>query len=104
MANPEDINVYAQVIEHNYGIRLTISEQLALVLYLTRFTDDKDTCVTEGVERFLLDYFSLDFLDLLRHQALEYGISYGNDLIGTKEFKEYCRRQVSYWREERGLI
>jgi hypothetical protein len=70
---------------------------------------------------FMKDYFGLDYLSLHREKiwfgdSLVVGVDQwdvgkinrlykyseiGADMIGTPEFKEYCRRHVNEWRAER---
>jgi len=67
-------------------------------------------CELEGSFRFMLDYFGLDFRELGNvgvydpETFMPTGKRTGIDLIGTPEFKEYCRRHVQMWRDERELI
>jgi hypothetical protein len=32
------------------------------------------------------------------------GVEFGMGLVGTPEFKQYCREHVKMWRDERELI
>jgi hypothetical protein len=98
----------------DFGIELLWQEVVALKHYTNRsyelFMEGNlvDSISQTGLQLFLLDYFGL------KHRYLE-GHNYrkktcfgrrdggGLDLLGTQEFKEYCRRKVAIWREERTL-
>ena len=62
----------------------------------------------EAVYFFLEEYFDLDVLELGSRLYLDlsekHAKRYGSGFIGDERFKEYCRRKVEFWREERNLL
>jgi len=66
----------------------------------------------EGIHWFMNDYFRLDkrrlskdsIMAMRGKKLLGHTIETGLGLLGTEPFKEYCRRHVDEWREERNLI
>ena len=99
-------------IKDDYGIELTTHEMLGLDLYIQSFkrTDTK-TPHADALHWFIVDYFGLDNIELGLDEipmqigcAVKNHVKYGLDLLGTPEFKEYCRRNVDFWREERGPL
>ncbi len=102
----------AQFIFKDYGIRLNWKEFSALKHYIECFLEKKPLQVIpfiEGAHWFMIDYFDLDEIELRRYiRTYEDGgfvqKEFGLDFLGDEKFKEYCRRRVEMWRDERELI
>jgi len=64
----------------------------------------------EAVRQFMLDSFGIDAYTICNRSVptIRYGKrtieTMGLGLAKTEEFKEYCRRNVDYWRSEREMI
>ena len=102
-----------ETIRQNYGIELNWSEKWALRYYIHCFRERGDSfSMAEGIEWFMNDFFGLNHRRLGKdprrvigpRNMLEYTIDTGMELLGTAPFREYCRRHVNEWREQRGLI
>lgn len=87
---------YCGAIRGHYGIELTWVEKSALGFYIHLMP------AVHIMPHFLNDYFGLDTV-LLGRQVRD-GYRVGLGLAGTDEFKAYCRRRVSVWRDERELM
>ncbi|MEK6933276.1 MAG: hypothetical protein AABW75_00180 [Nanoarchaeota archaeon] len=108
------LEVALRLIRKDFGIELTSHEILALNCYINSFTSQekksKFSGYIEGIRMFLLDRFDLDQVELgLQNvRTLEHGIikwvPYGLDWLRDERFKEYCRRNAEFWRDERSLI
>ena len=68
------------------------------------------TPYTSAIQEFMQDYFELDNMDLdqtkimiKKHGKITWE-NYGKNLLGDEKFKEYCRRNVNFWRDQRNLI
>lgn len=104
------------------GIELTWSEKVAMRYYVRCFQDLEDKGFlkshvhSDALHLFLIDYFGLDDIELGHTITLPYG---ENDLIAKKyglgfierifylpdpRFKEYCKKNVQFWRDQRNLI
>lgn len=96
-----------------FGIELKLSEKIALKYYLTCFNNlPERTGIYRNEEafmRFMFDYFGLN-LNELGEGYRKFGknekreFEHGMHLLGTPEFKQYCREHVQMWRDERELI
>jgi hypothetical protein len=69
---------------------------------------DKDPY--SGYHWFMIHYFGIDMVEV-GDRDVRVGRSkrkgwkrYGMKLLGTSEFREYCRRNVDFWRDERNLL
>ena len=101
---------------YTFGIELNTLEILALSHYLRSFCNEnpgrRGEARVQAQFLFLKNYFGLD-LDELGDRVV-YGADekgeyptekrYGMKLLGTPEFKKYCKRKVREWREELELI
>lgn len=99
MVSPEDLRLYCNVVEGELGIELTWSEKVALSYYLESFLKARKAGKLEGafygseaVAVFKMDYFGIQ---------VESTDQFPED---DKSLREYCRRNVQFWREERTLI
>jgi len=93
-------------IRRQYGIELKWTEKSALFQYC------EGQQIADGISHFMNDYFGIDHVmlgkrDIHRWYWKANDISrehIGMDLLGTEEFKEYCRSYVDMWRQERELL
>lgn len=108
------LEVALRLIRKNFGIELTSHEILALNCYINSYIvlekESKFSGYIEGIRMFILDRFGLDQVELglqnvrtLEHGAIKW-VPYGLDWLGDQRFKEYCRRNVNFWRDEREMI
>jgi hypothetical protein len=108
-------NFIAQRIREDFGIELTWSEKVGLKIYTESFWNARSNGLTDSPQQdaeyyFMLDYFGLDWIDLGKTDVLtgpdrmRDWKEYGMDFIGREEFKEYCRRNIQFWRDQRELI
>jgi len=107
-------------IRKYYGIELLWTEKAALSYYLTCFNNKRQieeidneigsasfNPSMEYLNRFMHDYFGLDEIVLgqditiINDMGKNVGEFHGLTVLGTESFKEYCRRKVNQWREER---
>ena len=94
-------------IEDFFGIELTWKEKDSLSNYLDSFAK-----IEEGTSAwivFMIDYFGLDPYELGKINIPENfksarAKSYGPDFLGTEEFKQYCKNNVDFWRDQRNLL
>lgn len=116
-ADSETLGLYCKVVEDEFGIELTWSERLALKHYMESFStkavenSEAMQPYMEGLHWFLIDHFGLDRCELgggiyVLNKRGRITKKVGFNYIGedSKNFKEYCRRNVQFWREERTLI
>jgi len=108
-----ELCIYNEITENNFGFRLTWAEQAALVNYLESFSRNRKklrVMCSEGYFRFMLDYFDISMYEISKSKKTYLGplgkivFEEGTDLLGTPEFKEYCREIVKVWRDERELL
>jgi hypothetical protein len=118
MLPPEEIRAVYSTIRRNYGIELTWSEKVALSHYITSFQSygkmQKEKFGKQGfilepesIVHFMRDYFGLDQDELynrvvrITKRGREIHSTFGIDVLGTDEFKKYCRSRVEFWRDQR---
>jgi hypothetical protein len=115
ITDKNDLDVAVLVVKERFGIDLRWSEAAALKHYIDRFSELGSSAASrsawssivghsEGIYRFMDDYFGLNIQDLGRGYSFLTKRYYGMDLAGDERFKEYCRRHVNEWRAERELI
>ncbi len=116
MLDLEVINICHNVVTDLTGIRLTWYEIMDLSRYVKSFESMKRergvkfNLPPEAVRQFMLDNFGIDAYTICNRtvQTIRYGKrtveTMGLGLAKTEEFKEYCRRNVDFWRSERELI
>lgn len=87
-----------------FGIELNVFEQIAFHTYPNSFEKSNLTYTpdTDARHFFMLDYFGLDDIECGR-MDMPCHPHYGMNFLGDERFKEYCRRNVDFWREERRL-
>ena len=110
--------VISNLIKHvpgDYGFELTWSEKAALKHYVQTFANGRDEnprfdIIKDSLQVFMYDYFGLDNLELglyifrlNKNVRLPLKIR-GLDLLGDDRFKEYCQRNINFWRDQRNLI
>lgn len=96
--NSVEENQFAwEYVEAMIGIELNIFEEISLGLYKE---------LEGGMYLFIKDYFELDMIDLNK-TMIEHGPGkgkyYGMNLLCDERFKKYCRGNIDFWREERGI-
>jgi hypothetical protein len=104
MIPAREMEIAGNYINKLYGIKLNWSEKVALSLYVTSTRERGETrplqaygLLEYSVFLFMRDYFGLD--------ALELGHRPGTFIfLGDERFKECCRRNVDFWRDERTLL
>jgi len=95
------VRLIAKVITNQTGIELTTSELWKLRIYYQNVRseelggEDARMASYEGETgiRFLIDLFGIDTFECRKMK-----------LLGTEEFKEYCRNHVQEGRDKRDLI
>lgn len=110
------LDVSLKGIKRDFGIDLTWGEVAGLRHYLDSFfkgateRDATRSPHTDAVHYFMNDYFGLDIIELGRDYyriGEDNGsgwVLYGSGFLGEEKFKEYCRRNVDVWRDERNLL
>jgi hypothetical protein len=99
---------YAEVIQEDTGIDLTWKEVLDIKLNYT----DGSIHIEHIFPAIYADFFGLDYYGLCK-PSIGY-INFngevvkvsqpGLSMLGTPEFKAYCRAHINEWRSERDLI
>ena len=121
----KEIESLIEGIKIDYGIELNAWEIRRLAYYNSCFIEKAEREAKEKVEGcadfspfidalhyFMIDTFGLDSIVLGKRDK---GIQYingrkltfensGMNLLGTESFKEYCKRNLNMWRQERELI
>ncbi len=120
----EEIGTLIELIRKDYGIELNGLEIRKLAYYNSCFIEKGEEEVKNGAEYpgfvpfldalhyFMIDTFGLDSLVLGRESKRAHYINgkkfifkaSGMNLLGAESFKEYCRKNVDIWRQERELI
>jgi len=118
MLPPEIMRAAYGAIKEAYGIELTWSEKAALSHYISclqaRWKREKEETgeasfmpYEDGIDLFMQEYFGMPTRELGLDMVLtnEYGKlcwkKRGLEFLGDERFKEYCKRYVDLWREER---
>lgn len=98
MLPQKELEHYCQYIKDELGIELTWSEKAALSHYVESFfraaKEGRLIAVygSEALSVFKLDYFGINVGSIDQFP------------IGDEPLKEYCKRNIQFWREERSLI
>ncbi|MBU1204188.1 MAG: hypothetical protein KKG60_03935 [Nanoarchaeota archaeon] len=113
--NQEQLQQDLRVIKKQFGIDLKWTEIEALSFYPLTYpgeNSETSTLPSEGMYRFMYEYFDLYALEIGRfripefrkggmiYTSKEYGLAFDRD----PRFMEYCRRHIEQWRAERELI
>ena len=103
------MQLFAESIGEHYGITLRWAELAALRQYAQMLHSSPWRAFEDVESQFMRDYFGFDHPALGKHSEQDgswrpTGRYLGMRLLGTPEFKEYCRRNVEHWRAERELI
>ena len=111
----EELERLTKFIRDKSGIELTWAEKAGLRTYIDKFNEQTSLGTGKGgidaIHYFMSDYFDIDWImmgttPVCLGKGIENNawIDFGMDFLGTPELKEYCRRRVQQWRDERELI
>lgn len=90
------------IITERYGIQLEPIEVFELAQHMDYHESERSqrdyrrrsqSGLMDAVNTFMMDSFGMADAHELRLLGI----------LGTKEFKEYCRRNVGFWRDQRSL-
>ena len=104
------VNAGVEIIKNLFGINLNWSEKIGLKFYFKSFWNSySERNMTrspskDAIHYFMCDYFGLDFVEIGNTGIASLNCYYGLDFLGDERFKEYCRRNVDLWRQERDLL
>jgi len=106
--------VSVKKVREKFGFELNWSEIAGLRHYINCFWETHDNGFTDSptidaFHYFMVDYFGLDMLELGKcatrvNKNKRLWKSYGSGWLGEKSFKEYCRMNVNFWRDQRNLF